>query len=631
MKYYFMLLTMSMALLKVNAQENYSVSKIPAELLSGASVVVRNESLYYDLKSPSSATMEYKTALTIINKSGEGASHMYEYYDKFSNVYNLKATLYDADGKKLKEYKSADFKDKSAVSEGTMYQDDRIKFAEFSHISYPYTIAYSYSVDYSGIRSYPGWLPASTWDYAVEKSSYVFRIPEKMTFKYLKSKGLKTDSVKIKDKIQYTWSCENLKPIEYEPMSSGLKNILPWVSPAPNEFEYDHSKATIDNWQHLGDWMYGLSKEMQVLPEPTKVKILELIKGCKNSGEKINVLYKYMQQNTRYVGVQLGIGGYQPIAASKVSAVSYGDCKGLSNYMKALLEVAGIKSHLVVIGHDMPSMNPNFASINQANHMILCVPLEKDTTWLECTNPYVPPGYIGEGNSDKTVMLVTENGGKLVQTPIYSALQNYQKRSAKVALNEEGNADISILATYGFAQYENKLSMLIIDPTTKRKRVINSLSLPNIQLEELNYSQPDKNVPLLEEKIRLKSPQLLSKGADKLFLTLNLLARQESAPSLTENRKTPFEVKYSYNDEDEIIYDIPKGYKVEFLPKDVILESEFGKYTAKAMLKGNTIVYTRTQTMTNKKYPPEKYNDYVAFSKKIFKADKQKSILAKAE
>ena len=49
------------------------------------------------------------------------------------------------------------------------------------------------------------------------------------------------------------------------------------------------------------------------------------------------------------------------------------------------------------------------------------------------------------------------------------------------------------------------------------------------------------------------------------------------------------------------------------------------------MLKENTIVYTRTKTMTNKKYPPEKYNDYVAFSKKIFKADKQKSILAKAE
>ncbi len=75
--------------------------------------------------------------------------------------------------------------------------------------------------------------------------------------------------------------------------------------------------------------------------------------------------------------MQLGIGGYKPIAAEKVFSVNYGDCKALSNYMKAMLEVAGIKSNLVVIGNGMPSLNRNFASVNQANHMILCVPLEK--------------------------------------------------------------------------------------------------------------------------------------------------------------------------------------------------------------------------------------------------------------
>jgi hypothetical protein len=617
--------------IKAKAQGPYEVSKIPAELLKNASVVVRNEEQVYEVKNPGSATMEYKTAVTILNKSGEGASNMHEFYNKFSSISDLKASIYDAAGKKIKDYKTSDFRDRSVVSDGTMYQDDRVKYLEFSHNSYPYTIEYSYSVDYSGIRNYPDWFPASTWSYAVEASNFVFKIPEGMTFKYLKSKGLATDSSKVKDKLQYKWGCRNVKALEYEPMSAGMRNIMPWVTLAPNQFEYDNSKANIETWTNLGSWMYNLSNGMQELPESAKAKILNIIKDAQSPKEKMGLLYKYLQANTRYVGVQLGIGGYKPIAAEKVFSVNYGDCKALSNYMKAMLEVAGIRSNLVVIGNGMPSLNKSFASVNQANHMILCVPFEKDTTWLECTSQYVPLGYIGNNNSDRTVLLVTENGGKLAQTPVYSPADNYQKRLVRVDLNEDGNADIQIETRYGYAQFEENLRMLIIDPTEQRKSLINSLSIPNIQIGTLSYFQPDKNAAMLTEKISLKASQLLTKGGDKLFLTLNLLNRQESAVTIIEDRKTPFSVNYSFKDEDEITYTIPKGYKIEFIPKDIAIESEFGKYSAKFTAKDNKLVYTRNKMMVSKKYPPEKYNDFVAFYKKIYQADKQKSILAKME
>lgn len=617
--------------ISANAQGLYDVSKIPAELLKNASVVIRNDEQIYEVKNPGSAVMEYRTAVTILNKSGESASNMHEFYNKFSSISDLKASIYDATGKKIKDYKTSDFRDRSVVSDGTMYQDDRVKYLEFSHTSYPYTIEYSYRVDFTGIRTYPDWYPASTWNQAVETSSFVFKIPQGMTFKYLKSEGLATDSSKVKDKLQYKWSCRNVKALEYEPMSTGMRNVMPWVTLAPNQFEYDNSKANIENWANLGSWMYNLSSGMQELPEAAKVKILNLIKDAKTPEEKISILYKHLQANTRYVGVQLGIGGYKPIAAEKVFSVNYGDCKALSNYMKAMLEVAGIKSNLVVIGNGMPSLNRNFASVNQANHMILCVPLEKDTTWLECTSQYVPLGYIGNDNSDRTVLLVTENGGKLARTPVYNPADNYQKRSARVDLNEDGNADIQIETQYGYAQFEENLRMLIVDPTEQRKSLMNSLSIPNMQIGTLSYLQPDKNAAMLTEKISLKASQLLTKGGDKLFLTLNLLNRQESAVTTLEDRKTSFAVNYSFKDEDEIIYTIPKGYKIEFIPKDISIASEFGKYSAKFIAKDDKLIYTRTKMMVSKKYPPEKYNDFAAFYKKIYQADKQKSILAKIE
>lgn len=610
-------------------QNNYEIDKIPAELSKNASVVIRMEEQVFDLKNPSHATLTYKTAVTILNKNGENASFMQEYYNKFSSIYGLKAAMYDAKGNKIKEYKSSDFKDRSATSDGTMYDDGRMKELDFLNSNYPYTIEYSYTKDYTGITGYPSWYPVGNFGCALEKSSYIFRIPEGMSFKYLKSPALKTDSVKLKDRTEYKWNAENLKAVEYEPYTIGLKKLMPWVSPAPNDFEYDNSKGNIQDWKSLGGWLYSLNSEPQILPAAVKTKVGDLTKNAKSPKEKINQLYQYLQSNTRYVGVQLGIGALKPINADKVAAVNYGDCKALSNYMKTLLKEAGIESNLVVIGHDMPSMNPNFASLNQANHMILCVPLEKDTVWLECTSQHMPANYLANGCSDKNVLLLTSDGGKLVRTPVYKPTDNYQKRKTRVTLDDQGSADITIESSYGCAQFDDHFNMTLMEPTEQRKRLLAQLEIPNLQLNNFSYVQPDKSIPSLKENIQLKSSQLASKGADKMFLTLNLLNRRESVPAKVEDRKTDFSVPYGYHDEDEIIYVIPKGFKVEFVPKEVHLESEFGQYTAKAVVKDDTIIYTRTQTMTNRKYSPDKYSAFVDFYKKVYQADKVKGVLAK--
>ena len=129
----------------------------------------------------------------------------------------------------------------------------------------------------------------------------------------------------------------------------------------------------------------------------------------------------------------------------------------------------------------------------------------------------------------------------------------------------------------------------------------------------------------------MKSNQLLSRGGDKMFLTLNLLNRVERVPRKVENRKTSFAVPFGYEDTDEIVYTLPKGYKASFIPEPVVIESEFGRYTAKTTLKDNQLIYTRIQQMNSKKYPAEKYESAVEFYKKIYLADKQKVVLEKAE
>jgi hypothetical protein len=612
-----------------HAQEAYDVANIPAELLKKSTIVIRNEEQNLIIKSQSSAYMTYKTAVTILSKNGEDNAVMSEYYDKFSSVYNLKAVMYDAKGVKIRTYKTSDFKDESITSDGTMYDDNRIKKMVFLNATFPYTIEYSYEKSYNGYISFPSWNPVSVYDCAVEKSVYILQIPKTVTFKYLKSKDLPTDSTVINDKTTYQWSCQNLPSFEYEPMSTGLKAITPWVLVSPNNFEYDNSKGNVENWENMGFWVYQLNNTIQPLPEATKITIQKLIASAKTDKEKIAILYQYLQSNTRYVSVQLGVGGFRPITADKVAAVNYGDCKALSNYMKTLLSEAGIESNLVILGSGLPSLNTKYSSFGQANHMILCVPSVKDTTWLECTSQYKPAGYIGNDNSERTVLLITKSGGKLVNTPVYKPEDNFQNRITTVSLAPDRSADVHIRTSYSNSQYEDQLGMMLLEPTEQRKRIIRNLGIPNMEISSATFSQPDKSVAKIEEDIVLKSAQMINQGGDKLFVTLNLLNRRESVPAKVENRKTSFSVPYGFKDTDVITYTLPQGYKVEFVPQDISLESEFGKYTAKVTLKDNLIIYTRNQMMNSKKYAPEKYQGLVDFYKKIYLADKQKAVLAK--
>ncbi len=85
----------------------------------------------------------------------------------------------------------------------------------------------------------------------------------------------------------------------------------------------------MDSWTNFGAWIISLNKGRSVLPEETKKKLHSLTDGLKTTEEKVKVVYEYMQNRTRYVSIQLGIGGFQPFEASVVDQTGYGDCSGI--------------------------------------------------------------------------------------------------------------------------------------------------------------------------------------------------------------------------------------------------------------------------------------------------------------
>src|SRR5213076_654770 len=116
-----------------------------------------------------------------------------------------------------------------------------------------------------------------------------------------------------------------------------------------DQFSFYGSQGNLSSWKSLGEWLNGLYNGQDELPEERKAFQANLVKDAPGDREKVRLIYKYMQENFRYVSIQLGIGGLKPFPATFTDQKKYGDCKGLSNYMKASLKAVGIKSYVAII------------------------------------------------------------------------------------------------------------------------------------------------------------------------------------------------------------------------------------------------------------------------------------------
>lgn len=134
----------------------------------------------------------------------------------------------------------------------------------------------------------------------------------------------------------------DLPMLKQEPYTRPLRERLPMAWFAPTDFYYYGTKGSLRNWTDYGKWEYSLIKGRDILSDAERQELHQLTDGLKTDREKVEAIYKRLEKTTRYVAILLGIGGQQPAPAADVSKSGFGDCKGLSNYMRAMLKEVGI-------------------------------------------------------------------------------------------------------------------------------------------------------------------------------------------------------------------------------------------------------------------------------------------------
>jgi hypothetical protein len=354
--------------------------------------------------------------------SQEGLKHASSaiFYDKLNEVQDFELEMLDAlTGKLLKKAKLKDMGDAALTSSSSFFDDNRYKYLELTSAKFPVDVLLRIQTFSKSNFFLPTWIPVPNYHQKVEKFVFQVRFPQDMGVKY-KEINLPGEPMVIYREGLKTleWTLEDL-PVQAPDFKEekDYKLLL-----APVRFALESYQGEMSDWAGLARWQYELNKGRAELPEEFKIKLREMVGQASGDYDKIQILYQYLQKNFRYVSIQLGIGGWQTMKAEEVLKYSYGDCKGLTNLMKAMLEAVGIPSHytLVFAGVDAKDIQVDFPS-NQFNHVILYVPTDSDPIWLECTSNALPAGYLGDFTKDRHVLVTTSNGGFLTKTPSYSA------------------------------------------------------------------------------------------------------------------------------------------------------------------------------------------------------------------
>ncbi|MBC8490065.1 MAG: DUF3857 domain-containing protein [Bacteroidetes bacterium] len=616
------------------SKENFYPSYlIPENLLKDATAVIRLKETVITIKSDRNAHMKEYVVKTILNKAGDDHAAFLGFYDKDKKIGNIKIKIYDAGGKLIENVRGKDIFDVSLISGFSLYDDNRIKYYKPHIKDYPFTVEMEYTMNFNGYIQLPWWQPQYSNDVSVEKATLKVITYTGVDIRYRVCKiNNEIEVKKYVDQNHYFWTINDLPAFDEEPFSPPLREYVPIIYLAPSDFYYKGYSGNMETWGNFTKWIRVLLEDRDQLPDERQTAIKELTETATDTIEMIQRIYEYVQENTRYVSIQFGIGGFQPFEASIVDKYGYGDCKALTNYTMSLLKAAGIKSNytLVYAGKNETDILNDFSS-QQFNHVILNVPLQYDTVWLECTNQDIPFGYLGNFTNNRYALDITDNSGDLIRTPDYPQKDNVQACYANVIINDGGKAQAQIELTYTGLMYDEVFGFINEDDEEQKKWLYKNLDVPNFNIEEYSVHEEKKRIPKATINLEMELPKYASVTGKRMFIPLNILNKYEDIPKEDEERKTDIYLRKSFIIYDSIVYTLPGLYIRENFPAQVQFSSLFGEYSSSITTVDQKVIYIRKLRMSKGRYPKTMYQDFKEFCKKIVKSDKAKLVLKKSD
>ena len=587
-----------------------------------------------------------REAYKILRPEGRKHGTVGVYFSPGRKITSLHAWCIPAQGKDY-EVKEKDAVDFAAPAEGgELFSDVRYRTLRVPAPDVGNIVGYEYEVE-----EQPFWLQ-DIWYFQetdpVRESHFSLELPPGWVFKasWLRHAEVKPDEGKG-NVLQ--WAVSDVKGIRSEP------DMPPWrgvagqmiVSFFPAD-ETSHNNA-FANWEGMGNWYGHLISGQMDASEPIKQEVNALAAGKATTLAKMQAIAAFLQHDIRYVEIRLGIGGWQPHAAPDVFAHRYGDCKDKATLMRTMLREIGVTSYHVVINVERGSVTLDSPAHNAFNHVILAIKLPDDVKdpsliavmqhpklgrilFFDPTNEITPFGQIGGYLQANYGLLVTPEGGELVELPQQPSAMNSIQRVGKLTLDANGilKGDVEEVRLGDRAASE-RWRLRTVTKSTDRIKPIESLlagSLPSFQIVKASLVNLDQTDQPFGFKYTFQSANYAKSAGNLLLVRPRVLGSKSSGILETkEPRKFPLEFEGPVRDTDSFEIALPPGYDVDELPPPTDVDYSFASYHSKTESSGQTLHYTRSMEIKELSVPVSKMDELKKFYRMIATDERNTAVL----
>ena len=567
-------------------------------------------------------TIVYK----INTRMGEEYTRVSLPYSSINALTGMDAWIEDDRGDVVRKLRRQDITDVSAKESSTLFQDKFLKKYALRYNEYPYLLYVTYQYTARNFIEIADWNPVVRLDIPTRQAVLRLTIPDNYKVQILEKNIDKAFTDTTDGMIIYSWYSEYNGKFKNELFSPEFRSFLPLIKIIPEKFVFD-TEGQSSSWQTFGNWQYDLIRGLTNLPENEIMKVKSLISNTLTKSEIIRILYHYLQDNTRYINVSIKTGGLKPFPAAYVAEKKYGDCKALTIYMKALLDVFGIDSYYTIVNaaFQPPDFIRELPSL-QFNHVILAVPCEEDTLWLENTSNNNPFGYAGTFIQNRYALLVDSNASRIVSIPALQKEDVLCSKNYKFTLGTSGNTDLIMSNFYRGSDFEMFNELQKYYTSSEQNEILYEL-IPYADLKILFWQliHSGRDARLIHLIAQATHKTIMNDLGNEQYFSI---APIELPPfEQAVNRTLPVRLPCPVYLSDTLSYSLNLSFSKMNVPADTLIENRFGNYRLRFVKDDNNLLVYREFYLKAGFIPYSDYPNFYAFLTAVKELEKKKIII----
>jgi hypothetical protein len=549
--------------------------------------------------------------------------------------------------------KDYEVKDKDAAElalpyvEGSNLVDDvRVKALNIPAPNPGNIVGYEYEIEEHPLALQEAWSFQGTDP--VRESHYSLQLPSGWEYKaaWLNHGEVKPTAA---GNNSWQWSVNDVNEVREEPEMPPMEGVAgvmivyfyPPGGPALNGFS---------DWDGMGKWYWNLVSGRMEASAQIKQEVIALAASNHTPLQKMQALAQFVQHDIRYVAIQLGIGGWQPHPAADVFSRRYGDCKDKATLMRSMLREIGVDSYHVVIYTERGAITPQTPAHHGFNHAITAIRLPDGLVdpsliatvqhpklgkllFFDPTDELTPFGQIRGALQANYGLLVTVDGGELIELPQQPSTMNSVERTGKLTLDATGTLKGEVKEMrLGDRASSERWRLRTVTKDTDRIKPIEELlasSLSSFHITHASLINVDQTNQPFGFNYSFESPNYGKNAGNLILVRPRVIGNKGQGFLETKDpRKFPIEFDGPARDTDAFEITVPAGYTVDDIPPPVDADFSFASYHAKTVVNGNVVSYTRTFEVKELSVPVSKAADLKKFYR-IIASDERNTVVLK--